>query len=156
MALVSRSPSYQGQLVSSYVLASDTQICAGGCRLSETTSHLFLHCNFFGLVWNHILRWLGVVAVLPMEAACHFYQFSFLGGAARSRRSILQVIWFATAWAIWKERNNRIFNAKDCSILQVVDKIKAVTYRWLRVKFISLAFNYRGWWLNPFTIIGIG
>ena len=25
------------------VLASDAQICAGGCELSETTSHLFLH-----------------------------------------------------------------------------------------------------------------
>ena len=73
------------------VLAADAQICAGECGLSKTTSHLFLHCNFFGLVWNHILWWLGVVAVLPNEAAAHFYQFSFLGGAAKSRESILQV-----------------------------------------------------------------
>jgi len=102
------------------------------------------------------LQWLGVVAVLPIEAASHFYQFSFLGGAAKSRWSILQVISFATVWEIWKERNNRIFNAKECSILQVVDKIKSVTYMWLRVKFTSLAFNYHGWWLNRFTIIGIG
>jgi len=78
------------------VLISDAQICAGGCGLSKTTSNLFLHCNFFGSIWNHILRWLGVVAVLPNEAAGHFYQFSFLGGVAMSRRSILQVIWFAT------------------------------------------------------------
>jgi len=33
------------------VLVFDAQICAGGCRLPETTSHLFLLCNFFGLVW---------------------------------------------------------------------------------------------------------
>ena len=68
------------------VLTSDAQICVRGCGLSETTSHLFSLCNFFGLVWNHTLRWLDVVAVLPNEVATHFYQFSFLGGAAKSNR----------------------------------------------------------------------
>jgi len=72
---------------------------------------LFLHSNLFGSVWNYILRWLGVSAVLPFDVADHFNQFNFLGGVAKSRRSISQVIWFATVWEIWKERNNIIFNA---------------------------------------------
>jgi hypothetical protein len=76
--------------------------------------------------------------------------------AAKSRHSILQVIWFATVWEIWKERNNRIFNAKESSIMQVVDKIKSLTYRWLKEKLVTLPFNYHGRWLRPFTVLGIG
>jgi hypothetical protein len=29
--------------------------------------------------------------------------------------------WFATVWEIWKERNNRLFTYKSCSVLQMVD-----------------------------------
>jgi len=97
-----------------HVLDNDAQICVGGCG---TSAHLFLHCNLFGSIWNHILRWLGVSAVLPYDVANHFNQLSFFGGAAKSRRSILQVIWFATVWEIWKERNNKIFNEKECSVM---------------------------------------
>jgi hypothetical protein len=103
-----------------------------------------------------ILRWIGVYAVITSDTPSHFNQFSFLGGVAKSKQFILQAIWFATAWEIWKERNNRVFNAKFCSIHQVVDKIKSTTFRWLKGKYINLSLNYHGWWLSPFTLLGIG
>jgi len=49
-----------------------------------------------------------------------------------------------------------IFNAKECSILQVVVKIKSLSYMWLKAKFASLPLNYHGWWLCLFTILSIG
>jgi len=51
---------------------------------------------------------------------------------------------------------NRVFNEKKCSIQQVVDKIKSTTFMWLKGKYINLPLNYHGWWLSPFTILGIG
>ena len=39
-----------------HVIDSDTQICVSGCGLIETSTHLFLHCNLFGSVWNHIFQ----------------------------------------------------------------------------------------------------
>jgi len=126
------------------VLDIEAQICVGGCGLVETSSHLFLHCNLFCSVWNYIFQWLGVSAVVPVAVVDHFIQFSYIAGAAKSRRLILQGIWFATTWKIWKERNNKIFNAHKSSIMQVVDKIKSVIFRWLKVKFASLPFNYHG------------
>ena len=122
----------------------------------ETSSYLFLHCILFGSLWNHIFRWLGVSSIMSCDAPTLFNQFSFLAGAGKSRRSILQVIWFATVWEIWKERNNRVFNGKYCSILQVVDKIKSSTFMWLKRKHASLPLNFHGWWLSPFTILSIG
>ena len=52
--------------------------------------------------------------------------------------------------------NNMIFNDKECLVLQVTDKIKSLAFRSLKVKFPTLPFNYHGWWLNPFTMLGIG
>jgi len=79
-----------------HVIDIEAQSCVGRCGAVETSSHLLLHCNFFGSVWNHILRWLGISSVMPFDASSHFIRFSFIGGAAKSKRSILQVIWFAT------------------------------------------------------------
>ena len=103
-----------------------------------------------------IYRWLGVSAVAPSQVLAHFTQFSVSGGIGNKRRSITQVIWFATVWEIWKERNNRLFNDKQSTVTQVVDKIKSLTFRWLKAKYVTLPFNYHGWWLSPFTMLGIG
>jgi hypothetical protein len=128
----------------------------GGCGLIETSTHLFLHCYHFGSVWNHILRWLGISTAMLNDVSGHFSQFYHLGGVSRSRQFILQIIWIASVWEIWKERNNRIFKAQESSIMQVVDRIKFLTFKWLKVKFINISLNYHVWWLSPFTILGIG
>jgi len=66
--------------------------------------------------------------VAPLQVSDHFNQFSCCGGTSKGHQSILQVIWFAANWKIWKERNNRLFNVKECSVYQVVDKIKSLTF----------------------------
>jgi len=134
-------------LLSRGVTPNDSRWCVVGCGNEESSSHLFLHCQFFGLVWYHIYRWLAISTTSPLSVGDHFNQFTFVGGVAKARRSILQVL--------WKERNNKLFKGKECSTAQVVDKIKSLTFMWLKAKFSSLPFNYHGWWLNPYTILGI-
>jgi len=70
--------------------------------------------------------------------------------------SIMHLIWYATAWEIWKERNNRLFNDKECSTSQIVDKIKSLTFMWLKAEFTTLHFKYHAWWLSSFTMLDIG
>ncbi|AES71042.1 hypothetical protein MtrunA17_Chr3g0112591 [Medicago truncatula] len=69
---------------------------------------IFLHCSTFGAVWNHIFDWFGWSTAIPYEVVDHFTQFTFSGGDSKMRQSILHLIWFATVWETWKERNNRI------------------------------------------------
>jgi len=101
----------------------------------KTTTHLFLHCSTFDSVWQYLLRWLGFSTALPLGVIDHFNQFSLDDGTVKARGAILQVNWFATTWEIWKERNNRLFNGKQSSILQVVDKIKSLAFTWLKEKY---------------------
>jgi hypothetical protein len=99
------------------VIDHDSQLCASGCGSLENSSHLLLHCRFFGSVWNFIYRWIGISMVSPCYVMDHFQQFIYAGGGAKARQTLMQVLWFATVWEMWKERNNRIFKAKECSIL---------------------------------------
>jgi len=138
------------------VINHDSRMCVAGCDSVESSCHLFLHCNSFSSVWHLIYSWIGVSMITPCYVPAHFHQFSFCGCADKRRRSVLQVIWFATVWEIWKERNNRLFNDKESSVHQVVDKINSLTFMWLKAKYATLPFNFHGWWLSPFTILGIG
>jgi len=94
--------------------------------------------------------------VAPQHLQKHFIQFSYIAGSSKVRQSILQVIWFATVWEIWKERYNRLFTDKIYTVTQVVDKIKSLTFMWLKAKFNTFPFNFHGWWLSPFTLLDIG
>jgi hypothetical protein len=134
----------KNNLIRRGVITIDAQLCADGCGSEETFDHLFLHCNIFGTIWHYIYRWLNFSYVTPFDVGDHFIQFTALGGLAKTRQSILQVVWFATSWEIWKERNNKIFAGEQCSILQVVDKIKLLSFMWLKAKFPSLHLNYHG------------
>jgi len=141
----------KNNLIHRGVITNEARLCTAGCGSDEISDHLFLHCNIYGTIWHYIYRWLNFSTVFPLSVGDHFIHF-----AALSDQSILQVLWFATSWEIWKERNNRLFNGKQCSILQVVDKIKSLSFVWLKAKFPSLDLNYHGWWLSPFTILDIG
>jgi len=83
-----------------------------GVILSNLLVHLFLHCNSFGSVWHLIYSWIDVSMITPFYVPAHFHQFSFCGCADKRRRSVLQVIWFATLWEIWKERNSYLTTKK--------------------------------------------
>ena len=78
------------------VINHDSRMCVAGCDSIELSSHLFLHCNIFGSVWHFIYSWIGVSVTNPFYVPDHFHQFGFCGGIGKRRRSILQVIWFAT------------------------------------------------------------
>jgi len=127
------------------VLNNDTCMCAGRCGSLETPNHLFLHCSTFGVVWYYIYRWIEISSIFSSCATDHFNQFSYGGGGSNVRQSILHLIWFATVWEIWKERNNMILNGKECSITLLVDKIKLLSYSWWKAKFVDFPFNYHGW-----------
>lgn len=110
------------------VIGADLRMCVSGCGSLETSSHLLFHCNTFGYFWYYIYRWFGISSATPYSVTDHFTQFIYAAGGAKAGQSIMQMLWFATVWKIWKERNNMIFNAKECSIIQVVDKIKSLSF----------------------------
>jgi len=137
------------------ILSHENHLCVGGCRLEETSHHLFLSCPIFGSVWHHLRRWLGILGVDHMCLSDHFLQFGYLRSGYRRIRSTLILIWLACIWVLWKERNNKIFN-KAMSIDEIVNKVKLSSFWWLKAKHVNFAFSYHNWWLTQMECLDIG
>jgi len=104
--------------------ASASPPCIGGCGSQETTVHIFLECNVFGSLWHHIYQWAGISFISPESVLDHLHHFGQLAGVPLLSHTFLKVIWHATAWVIWKERNNRIFNNKIHDLEHLLESVK--------------------------------
>lgn len=101
--------SIKDNLIWCRVITVENNLCAAGCGFSETANHIFLGCVTFGRVWPLVWQWLQLSLVIPCVLRDHFFQFSHMVAMPRSSHSFFKIIWLASAWVIWKERNNWIF-----------------------------------------------
>lgn len=119
-------------LVHRRVLLIADSVCVSGCGAYETANHLFCIYNIFSTLWDHILHWLGLSVVFPGDIRRHFTQFSNLAEFPRATHYFLKVIWFASVWAISKERNNRVFQETVYDPSSLAEKVKLNSFMWLK------------------------
>jgi len=144
----------RSNLVRWHVLQPNDNFCVGGCGLTETTDHLFLGCGFFERVWFLVYHWLGVSFVSLGYIKDHYSQFIQLAGLPRSTHFYLKVIWLACVWAIWKERNNRVFTDTVIDPLHIVKKVKLNSFLWISSNYVPIAFGFHDWWRHPLLCMG--
>jgi len=142
-------------LVRCGVLPADTAWCIAGCGHDESASHLFLHCDIFGSIWQKVRSWIGVSGVEPYVICDHFVQFIHYTGSAKKRTSFLQLIWLLCVWMIWNERNNRLFNNIQISIDQLLEKVNFHSFWWLKAKNTTFVYGSQSWWSDPLLCLGI-
>jgi len=110
------------------VLHQNDILCVVGCSYSETAVHLFLDCDIFATTWYFVWRWLGIDFVPSGGIGDHFHYFSQLADMPCSSHLFIKLIWIACVWAIWKERNNRIFKNVASDPCALLDKVKLNIY----------------------------
>jgi hypothetical protein len=138
------------------IIHFEAQSCVSGCGSSETSDHLFLLCNHFGMVWYLVRQWLGVYTADPLTLVDHFIQFGSSAGYSKVRCSFMHLIWFATSWVIWKERNDRLFRTKQSSFPQLLENIRLLSFYWHKAKCASFNYKFHDWCQNPLLCLGIG
>ncbi|XP_058783188.1 uncharacterized protein LOC131657849 [Vicia villosa] len=76
--------------------------------VDENLSHLLGGCVVVVGVWKKVFEWIGAIDVLSLE---EFFRFPFAMHKVKSTdcRATIAVIWLATVWGIWLERNAIIF-----------------------------------------------
>ena len=78
----------------------DSQLCVSGCRVLESTQHLFMDCSYYGALWHMMRDWLGFDAVDPLVISDQMIQFSSLVGFSKLRCFVMLLIWFACIWVL--------------------------------------------------------
>jgi hypothetical protein len=119
------------------IIATAARLCVAGCGHVEDTTHLFL--------WPLVRDWIGFVGVDSQVLSDHLLQFIHYTGAQKERRSFLHMIWLLCVWTIWNERNCRLFKNKECSIIQLLDKIKSQSLWWLKTCKANFVYGTQFW-----------
>ena len=138
------------------VINTEACHCVSGCGEMEDARHLFLLCSCFGSLWPLVRSWIDFDGVDHDDIAANFIQLTNSTGGLKSRRSFLQLIWLLTVWVLWNERNARLFQHKECSLVQLLDKVKYHSLWWLKAKKASFVFGEHMWWSSPLSCLGIG
>jgi len=130
------------------VIHIEVRSCVNGCGSIETSDHLFLLCNQFGMVWFLVRQWKGIYTTDPLTLVDHFIQFGTSAGYTKVRCSFMHLISFATPWVIWKERNDKIFRTKQSSFSQLLENIRLLSFSWHKAKFASFNYKIHDWCQN--------
>ena len=126
-----------------------------GCGQVDDARYLFLSCRFYGSLWPLLRSWIGFDGTDHHDISNHFTLFTFVTGGLKLRRSFLPLVWLLSAWMLWNERNNRLFNNIECSITQLLDKVKPYSLWWLKAKNAMFVFGEHLWCSSPLSCLGI-
>ncbi|KAJ3704354.1 hypothetical protein LUZ61_008059 [Rhynchospora tenuis] len=100
------------------------QACQGCSNNAvEDTNHLFVHCELAQQLWSRIVIHYTLPPISFRDEITDFWQ---------DNRAIpnWDLIWAATSWTIWKERNARIFSAIRTSPDRLLPHICLAVQNW--------------------------
>ena len=86
------------------------------CHHDETIKHLFFECQFARSIWSAI----QVASNLYQPSSVANIFGNWLHGIDNTFRKHLRVGAIALLWSLWLCRNDRVFNAKLSSAMQVI------------------------------------
>jgi hypothetical protein len=107
------------------------------CSHDETIKHLFFQCNFARSIWSIIQVASGLY---PPRSVANIFG-NWLHGIDSKFRILLRVGAIAIIWSLWLCRNDKVFNDKNCSLLQVIYRCTGILRLWSslqRVEFRDL------------------
>ncbi|XP_022021317.1 uncharacterized protein LOC110921327 [Helianthus annuus] len=110
----------------------------------ESGDHLFAACSFTQEIWEELLRWCRIATpfffcvrgVLDLHTHCR--------GSRRWQKIVDSVVQMVI-WCIWRMRNDAVFNNKRAAVKNVVEKIKVLSFLWLKHRAKALTLTWEDW-----------
>lgn len=152
--LQNRIPS-RDNLIKRGVLNESQKFCPFDCGKEENVSHLFFECKLASEIWQKVINWLNVSAVLHNTVKQDFTQFKGLIDSGKVLTERFSVIWFACIWVIRKGRNEKTFRERNGSVESWLEEIKLLSWRWLNRILHGFIYTFNQWLLNPMECIGV-
>jgi hypothetical protein len=100
------------------------------CHHDKTIKHLFFQCRFAGPIWSII----QVASTLyPLCSVANIFE-NWLHGINNRFRTLIRVGALAIIWFLWLCRNDKVFNNKLSSPLQVIYRCIGTLCLWLSLQ----------------------
>ena len=115
------------------------------CLHDETIKHLFFDCKVARSIWSTI----QVASNLyPPRSVANIFG-NWLHGIDDKFRTVIRVGAIAVLWSLWLSRNDKVFNDKNVSFMQVIYRCTGLLRSWSilqRVEFRDLLWRFlRNW-----------
>ncbi|GKC45282.1 hypothetical protein Tco_1063004, partial [Tanacetum coccineum] len=121
-------------------VSSDTNLNLLQCPLCETQpdshEHLFFECRFSLQVWEH-LKHFTCISNVPSDLNSIMDFITPLAKMRSARSIIFKLVFAASCYFIWQERNFRLFKKTKRTREQVIEAIKNT----VRLKLLSCSFK---------------
>ncbi|PWA74034.1 RNA-directed DNA polymerase, eukaryota, Reverse transcriptase zinc-binding domain protein [Artemisia annua] len=123
------------------------------CRLEEeSVNHLFITCEFSFAVWSLIWRWCKLIPV-HFDSITDLVQGQELLLASARGKELFRGITMVTCWAIWKERNEMVFQNSTPKVVEVVSRVKSMSFLWFNSRAYSLKVVWKEWVKYPMYML---
>ncbi|XP_070031558.1 uncharacterized protein [Nicotiana tomentosiformis] len=80
----------------------------------ETREHLFVQCSYAIELWKKIIKWIQGGQMITSCWDQHLQWIIKQGKGKSNKASIFRMIYVETSYALWIERNTRIFEQRYC------------------------------------------
>ncbi|XP_058726139.1 uncharacterized protein LOC131597459 [Vicia villosa] len=100
----------------------------GNCM--ESRNHLFFSCGVVKKIWGVIASWVGKGESVSEECLSNFMDWHLFFSVNMVKDRKLGIIWLATSWAIWLDRNGVCFRNESWNVNDIVWNIKLLAWRW--------------------------
>lgn len=127
-----------------------------GCKCEvETTEHLFFECTFFSAVWYEVLRWWGFQAPIHHDCKVFFSQYHGIFSGSKNQLEVWSLVWFATIWVIWNQRNGLLFKEKKVEVREMLEQIKLKSWLWTTARCAQFSYPFSIWYSNTAGCVGV-
>jgi len=99
---------------------------------AETVDHLLVNCSFAKIIWWNLTSWMDCTCSFQGQFTLQSWWDYLRGIQGWDRRKGVDSLFMCIIWAIWKERNQRLFEGTSCTALELQDKIKMDINLWIR------------------------
>jgi hypothetical protein len=96
------------------------------CPHDETIKHLFFECSFARSIWSAIQI---ASNLYPPKSVANVFG-NWLHGIDKKLRTVIRVGAIAVIWSLWLSRNDKVFNDKDVSHMQVLYRCTNILRMW--------------------------
>ncbi|PAN17004.2 hypothetical protein PAHAL_3G099400 [Panicum hallii] len=100
----------------------------------ETADHLLVNCNcsFAKIIWWNLLSWMDCPCSFTQESLqLHTWWDHLRKLQAQEKRRGFDTLFMLIIWALWKERNNRLFQRQESTVQELQDRIKLDIKLWI-------------------------
>ncbi|PNX97262.1 hypothetical protein L195_g020488 [Trifolium pratense] len=118
----------------------------------ECEGHLFGWCAFASSLWSKVFKWFGWDVAVPRDPLEIFRRFCTGRGSGKILKGLLAV-WHVVVGAIWKLRNDLIFNSQVPVVDDVLHRIISTSWKWLVDKKMGSVCSLYEWKTYPMDCI---